>query len=221
MAMWIGLVFGLAFAFLAIKIGFFEVWALLFNIVVSIYLAVFLGPTVARLVGLADTPYSTALGVFATGAGAFVILQGTTFILITGQYSITFVKLVDTVVAGVVGFLAGLLVWSFVAVLIAATPFAQQEYVQKLGLGRPRASVSYVAFWGNIVNAIAGSQEGYDTRKAIKALIESAQQAAAKRLERSARPGGLATPAAPAAGKPAKSELELLGPPPEMELGDI
>lgn len=41
MAFWIGLLVAIIFAAMAIKVGLYETWAMLFNIIISVYLAVF------------------------------------------------------------------------------------------------------------------------------------------------------------------------------------
>ena len=39
----VGIIIGLLFAFFAFRIGFYETWILLLNLVISAYLAIFLG----------------------------------------------------------------------------------------------------------------------------------------------------------------------------------
>lgn len=51
MVFWIAILVGGAFVWLGVRMGFYQSWCLLFNIVVSIYLAIFLRrwlPTVSR-----------------------------------------------------------------------------------------------------------------------------------------------------------------------------
>jgi hypothetical protein len=49
MVFWAGILVGGLFIWFAVKIGFYEMWATLFNIVISIYIAIFLSPKYAVL----------------------------------------------------------------------------------------------------------------------------------------------------------------------------
>ncbi len=77
MVFWIGILFGCLFVWLAVKKGFYETWILLFNIIIAVYLAVFLGPVIANVVPVArGSAYNNALCMMIPGVGAFLILYG-------------------------------------------------------------------------------------------------------------------------------------------------
>ena len=50
MVFWIAILAGVLFTWLAVRMGFYETWVLLFNLVVAIYVSIFLAPAVARFV---------------------------------------------------------------------------------------------------------------------------------------------------------------------------
>ena len=179
MAFWIGILVGGAFAWFAIKRGFYETWTLVFNIVIAIYLAVFLGPVIANIVpAVRDTAYNNALTMLATAIGSFLILHGISYTFLTGQFSIPFPKIFDTVGTGFLGFLAGFLVWSFVSLVICITPISQNSFVKEIGFGSQfqQTNVGYISWWCNLVNKVVASQDKkYTTEQVINGLLKSAE----------------------------------------------
>ncbi len=49
MTFWIGILIGVLFAYFAVKIGFYETLIMMFNVVISVFLGIFLGPTIANI----------------------------------------------------------------------------------------------------------------------------------------------------------------------------
>ena len=185
MAFWTGIAIGAAFAWYAIKTGFYEVWATLFNLVISIYLSIFLKPVVADFVPMAgDSPYTTAIIVIATATAAFLILQGISYIFFTGQFSVSFPKMLDILGSGVVGFLAGYLVWNFAAFLIFTTPISENDFVKELGFNGQfkQVNFAYISWWCNHVNKVVSTKDSeYQTaEKAISELLKSSNKKTVK-----------------------------------------
>jgi xanthosine utilization system XapX-like protein len=170
MIFWVGILVGVCFAYFTSKMGFYQTWAMVFNIVISIYVAIFLTPVVADAVPAAtDTAYGYALILIAITIGTLVTLQGITYALFTGQFIPTFPRVFNTVGGGILGFLAGFLVWSFAALLVSTTPVSQSAFAQKIGLGSgvEQTNVSYISWWCNLVNTIAASQDNKCTPQEV------------------------------------------------------
>lgn len=179
MVFWIGILFGILFAWLAVKSGFYESWILLFNIVIAVYLAIFLGPVIADILPVArGSAYNTALCMIISGGGAFLILHGISYILFTGQFSVPFTKTFDTCVAGFLGFLAGFLVWVFLSLLICITPISQNPFVSELDFtgSFQQTGVPYAGWWCDCVHSIAASKDSNITgEEAIGALLKNTE----------------------------------------------
>lgn len=179
MVFWIGILFGFLFVWLAVKKGFYETWVLLFNIVIAVYLAVFLGPIIANIVPIArGSAYNNALCMIIPGVGAFLILYGISFTLFTGQFSIPFTKTIDTCVAGFFGFLTGLLVWFFLSLLISITPISQHTFVSELDFagGFKQTGAPYVSLWCNRVHSLVASKDSEVTsEEVINTLLKDAE----------------------------------------------
>ena len=179
MVFWASILAGGLFAWLAIRIGFYEIWAMLFNIVISIYMAIFLTPVIVDVIPAAgDTSYGNALTLAATATGAFLVLFGISYVFLTGQFSISFPKIFDIVCAGLLGFLAGALVFSFAALIITAAPISQNSFVSKLGFNpqSQRSNISYICWWCDLVDMIASSPDRQTTsEQTIDGLLSTAQ----------------------------------------------
>lgn len=179
MVFWIGILFGFLFVWLAVKKGFYETWVLLFNIVIAVYLGIFLGPVIANIVPIASgSAYNNALCMIIPSLGAFLILYGISFTLFTGQFSIPFTKTIDTCVAGFLGFLTGLLVWFFLSLLISITPISQHTFVSELDFADSfkQTGAPYVSWWCDRIHSIAASKDSDMTSaEVINTLLEEAE----------------------------------------------
>jgi hypothetical protein len=160
MVFWIGILIGVVFAYSAIKLGFYHAWTMLFNVVIAVYLGIKLGPAIEEFVPM-HNQYCTTLSVLAAGAGSFVILHGISYVLLLGQFEVTFPRVINTFGSGLLGFLAGFLVWSFASVLICTTPFSENEYVKGVGFDAKQLEEAkvepYLVWWCNFVDKIVTS----------------------------------------------------------------
>jgi hypothetical protein len=176
MVFWMGILVSGLFACFAIKKGFYETWALGFNIIISIYVAVSLSQVVADIVPIGDVAYSKTLTVLATAVVCFLILNSISYTFITGQFRILFPKIFDVVGAGLFGFLAGFLIWSFASLLFMTTPIAENAFVKDIGFDAKvqQTNISYISWWCSTVNKIVSSQDGKQTtQQTINWLLES------------------------------------------------
>ena len=180
MVFWAGILVAALFARLAIKIGFYETWAMLFNIAVSVYLGVSLMPILIEIVPSAgNTPYGSALTIFGIAIGAFLILHGISFVFFTGQFSVSLPKVLNIIGAGLLGFVAGFLVWGFVSFLVSTTPIFESAYMKQLDLGSQirQTSVPVVCWWCSFVNKIVSSKANGDTiKQELNGLIKNTEK---------------------------------------------
>jgi len=180
MVFWIGILFGCLFVWLAIKKGFYETWVLLFNVVIAVYLGVFLGPIIANIVPIArESAYNNALCMIIPSLGVFLILHGISYTLFTGQFSVPFTKTFDTCVAGFLGFLNGFLIWCFLSLLISITPISQNAFVSEFDFagGFKQTGVPYVSWWCDLVDSIVASEDSDVTSaEVIGALLKDAEK---------------------------------------------
>lgn len=178
MVFWAAILVGALFVWLAICLGFFQTWSLLFSIVISIYLAIFLAPSVAAFAPTTGTisAYCTALSMTVLAAGCFAILYGSSYVFLTAQYKISFPGIFDILLAGALGFLTGFLILSFVALIATATPLAENNLVKSMGLNpeSEQANIACIAWCCDLVHSVAGPETHESaTKAAIERLLNA------------------------------------------------
>jgi uncharacterized membrane protein required for colicin V production len=181
MAFWIAILVGILFVWLAVRRGFYESLILLFNIVVSIYVAIFLAPTVVRLTPAIEgaVAFKMALCLLVLGGGCFALLFGVSFVLLTGQFHISFHRVLDIVVAGVLGFAGGFLASSFVALVVTATPLSDHWLLRYAGLNRQaeQPNIACIAWCCDRIHSIAGTNATvHPTEDAVTRLLNESRQ---------------------------------------------
>lgn len=213
MAFWIGILAGGIFAWFAIKMRLYQTWALTFNIIISIYLAIYLRPTITSIPSVGNDPSSSVLTLLTIALGSFAILQGISYIFLTGQFNVSFPKVFDTLGTGILGFLTGFLVWSFLSLLIYITPASRNSILKEIGFTGEfkQTSISYVSSFCDLVNAVVSSQDNkHSAEYTIDQLLKNT--AHRKQVEK-VEPEKPAEP-----NEPEPSIEEKLGPPPEIDI---
>lgn len=217
MVFWIGILVGGAFAWLAIKLRFYQTWALAFNIIISIYLGLYLRPVIVNIPAVGDTPYSNALTLATVALACFLILHGISYTFLTGQFNISFPKVFDVLGAGVLGFLAGFLVWTFLSLLIYITPASQNTFVKGAGFNNDyrKTAVSYISRFCNLVNVVVSSpDEESSTEQIINKLLKDSRSKAREKTLKKPKP---AKPAKPADAETGITDQNSLRPSPDIE----
>jgi hypothetical protein len=178
MVFWIAILVGVLFVWLAVRMGFYETWVLLFNIIVAMYLAIFAAPIVAEL---APTPggassYGMALSMALLGGGSFALLQGLSYVFLTGQYNVPFPRVFDILLSGVLGFFAGFLVLSFVALALATTPLAENKIVADIVTNQKAQvlNVSCISWWCDRIRFFTGPAD-QRTQAAVQRLLDESK----------------------------------------------
>ena len=198
MVFWLGILTGGFFIWFAMKIGFYEMWAMLFNIVISIYVAIFLTPVLLDIIPEAgDISFCNAFAMVVLAIGTFFILYGITYVFLTGQFKVSFPKLFDILFTGILGFLTGFLVLSFAALVITVTPISQNRFVKQVGFNKQsqQANISYICWWCDLVNSIVSSPDTKITsEQAVEHLLNRTQS---KTPDKTAGQTNLSTSAEP------------------------
>jgi hypothetical protein len=208
MVFWIAILAGVLFVWLAVRLRFYATWVLLFNILVSIYVSIFLAPIV---VDFAPAPggaasYGMALSMLALAGGCFAILHGLSFVFLTGQFNIPFPRVFEILLSGLLGFVAGFVVLSFIAIVLTTTPLAQQEMVSSIGLNEQsqQSNISCLARCCNLIHSVAGFEGKKNTTEvAIHRLMDDGRSSRSKR--RDVKPDANEPPAKPRTTPPRES----------------
>ena len=159
----------------AVKIGFYETWAVLFNIVIAIYTALFLAQPILNVLpeDARNIRCCEALTLTVLATGAFLILHGITYVLLTSQFKVTFPKLFDILFAGLLGFFGGFLLLSFAVLIIFLTTFGTYASIEDDSVEYNMSS----AYWlfDGIHSIVSSPNNEITTEKVVKQLINKSQ----------------------------------------------
>ena len=198
MVFWIAILVGAIFLWLALRLGFYETWIMLFNIVISIYIALFLKPVITEyLPPMGDSRYCCALTIVGTAIACFLIFQGLAFVFFTSQFTIHFPKVFEVLGSGLLGFLAGFLVCSFIALNIALTPLPEITLVKELGfdIQSQESNISYLCWWSDLVHeTVAHKDNQCTTKQLIDEIAEGTEKDKPKKPTPKAPPEEPSTP---------------------------
>lgn len=123
MAFWIAVLIGLIVALIYSQRGLYEALILAFNGVLSIYLSLYLTPTMVSHVPTAtDIPGGLSLAILLLFTLCFGFLCAASFFLFTGQFAVPLVKALDWLGGGIAGFFTGFLATNFLLLILTFTP---------------------------------------------------------------------------------------------------
>ena len=176
MVFWIAVLIGLLLLYLATRIGFFETVVLAFNILTSVYVGIYSAPTLIDLVpSAANFSYGTATTVAAISLICFVFLYGLSFVLLTGQFKVTFPKVFDVLLSGSIGFGVGLLLVSYVVFVLSIMPFAKT--IRLLDKTNTKANMSLLCVCCDQVQRLVGTSDAQQQTQELIAQITQRAQA--------------------------------------------
>jgi hypothetical protein len=185
MLFWLAVFTGAIFAVIAVEVGFYGTWILLFNVVLSAYMAVFLTPVIAAAIPAATAaPFGYALTLLSTAIATFSIAYGVCFVLLSGRLRVELSKALDILGAGFLGFLSGFLVSSFVTLSFCLTPWALTDFCKSYGFDvqSQATNTSYVCHWCNLLHCVVSSSPTRQTAEQVVAgLLEKAGKPPADR----------------------------------------
>ncbi|MBW8002087.1 MAG: CvpA family protein [Planctomycetes bacterium] len=173
MVLGIGILFGIFFALVGLKLGFYEMLTMFFNVLMSVYLGIFLGPVLAAS-GIEDRlHYANSICMLIVGVATFLVLFVISYFLFTSQFKIPFPKIFDMGVSGILGFLTGFLVWSFLSMLVLVIPISQGSTLARIGFSKKaqQTNLSYVYRCSDIISGFVSNDE-QSTEKVIESLPE-------------------------------------------------
>lgn len=173
MVFWLGILIGAVFAFLAVKRGLYETWAILFNAVLSIYLAIVLTPLAKELLPQSShTPYEDTLVLLVLGAGFFVLLHGIVYVLVLSQFKVNMGAILDYIGSGVLGLAGGILIWSFVLIVLCSSPVVTNQFIRAAGIKRDnvQANISYLSKFTGLIERFVGTEQSENT---VPELLDS------------------------------------------------
>jgi hypothetical protein len=162
MVFWLAVLVGAFFAWVAVQVGFYATWTLLVNLLLSAYLAIFLSPVIIDNVPAATgTPYGYTLVFLCVAVATMILCYGVCYAFLSGQLRFEFPKILDTIAAGIVGFLAGFLAWSLLSFSLALLPLWELDSLRSLGFeaSSQKANTAYMCWWCDLLHTLTSSSE--------------------------------------------------------------
>ena len=179
MLFWAGILTGGLFTWLALRIGFYETLVMLFNVVISVYVSIFLTPLVLDFFpGANDTLFCNTFSLSIIAIGTFLILYGIAYTFLTGQFRVSFPKIFDILLAGLMGFLVGFLVFSFIVLVITVTPLSKNSFISQIGFNKTsqQTNLSYICWWCDLVNKVTATDEKITSKSVIDEILKNTGQ---------------------------------------------
>ena len=182
MTLIITIITGVVFALLGMKKTFYPMWAHLFNVLLAIYLAVMLTPTVMEKFEIFSSfgSYSLAICLLSIAAAVFVVAGLLTFRFLTAVYCVSFPPILNNVGAAVLGFLTGFIAANFIIFVITITPISGNPSLEKFSDAAKASSEvnSYIISTCNVINKLSLQCDEKAAQKAVEYIIERRDQLA-------------------------------------------
>jgi len=179
MVLGIGILFGIFFTLIAVKIGFYETCVMFFNVIMSVYLGIFLGPVIAATKLGDRLLYQNSIWMLIVAVVTFLILFVISYFLCTSQFKIPFPKVFDIGIAGIGGFFMGFLVWSFISILVWVMPVPRGGILARLGFSKDaqQTNISYVCKYCDAIHSIVTAKDSTQgTEQLLDNLFKAGQR---------------------------------------------
>jgi hypothetical protein len=151
MIFWLAIFAGGMFAWIGVRTGFFATWIMFFHLVLAACVSIFLTPWVVAGVPAATSVYGYgyALTLMSIAVATLFIAYGTCYACLSGRLEMAFPRFFDTIVAGLLGFLSGFLVSSFLVLVFFLMPVSQLDFFKRLGFdtSAQETNTSFICWW--------------------------------------------------------------------------
>lgn len=126
-------IFGGIIAVVVRRKNFFSMWALLFNVLIAIYISVMLSPTIiGRIPEIYGDGYCYGLCLLALALPVFLISQSLASIYLTRDFNVSFPKVFNGIGSSLFGFLVGYFGLNFIIFAIGIMPLSEYPFVKQI-----------------------------------------------------------------------------------------
>ena len=123
----------LVFAFIGYRKTFYPGWAVLFNLLIAVYISIMSAPQIVDKFPVVRTyldNYTYSAAILIIAAVIFIVLQSFAFRFFTAVSIVSFPKLLNSLGAAILGFLTGSAIAGFLFFLINISPLADNSTVR-------------------------------------------------------------------------------------------
>jgi hypothetical protein len=176
MVFWLAVAAGALFVAIAVEWGFFTSWIMFLHLILAIYLAIFLTPPLVDAVPtISSTNWGYALSMLTIAAATIAIGYGICNVGLGGEMGIEFPVAVDTLGAGLVGFMTGFLLASFLTLTLCLTPLSQTSFCKKYGfdVNSQETNLAYICRCCDVLHHLVSSSDSEEgTWAAVDGLLQ-------------------------------------------------
>ena len=176
MVFWIAVLVGCLTLYLATRIGFFDTLVLSFNILTSIYVGIYSASAlIDSIPAAANFVCGTAITVSAISLICFLSLYGLSFVLLTGQFKVSFPKVFDVLLSGLLGFCTGILLISYAVFILSILP--PLRTVSCLDKTNTKANVSLLCLYCDQVQQLVAARDNEQhTHDVLAQIVQHSQE---------------------------------------------
>ena len=175
MVFWIAVLVGCISLYLATRIGFFDTLVLSLNILTSIYVGIYsTSALIDSVPAAANFVCGTAITVSAISLICFLFLYGLSYVLLTGQFKVSFPRVFDVLLSGVLGFATGILLISYVVFILSILP--PLKTLSSLDPTNTKANVSLLCLYCDQVQHLVAARDNEQQTRDILAQITQHSQ---------------------------------------------
>ena len=180
MIFWLTVMIGALAVIIGFRKGFFFMWAILFNLLIAIYLGVMLTPTIVGLIpGIEDNGYHRAGCVVGIAFVTFAFLYTIAIVYFAADSKITLPQFLDKVGTCLISFFVGYLICSFIFFVVCVMPFSKAPLMKKI-LDKEKQAPSAVAAVQkscNFIGALSLQHRENPTPQIVAWLIDAPDKA--------------------------------------------
>lgn len=162
MVFWLAVLIGALFVAISVECGFFASWIMFLHIILAIYVAMFLTPTLVDAVpAISSTSCGYALALVAIAAATLAVGYGICHVGLGGEIGLEFPAAFDTLGAGLLGFMTGFLLSSFLTFALCLTPWSQSSFCKNNGFdGRSQeTNMAYLCHCCDVLHFLVGAPD--------------------------------------------------------------
>jgi hypothetical protein len=175
MVFWIAILVGCITLYLATRMGFFDTLVLSFNILTSIYVGIYSACTLIDTVpATANFVCGVAITVSAISLICFLSLSGLSYVLLTGQFKVSFPKAFDVLLAGLLGCCTGVLLVSYLVFILSILP--PLKTVPCLDKANTKANIALLCLYCDQVQGLVAPRDNVQRTQNVLAQIKQHSQ---------------------------------------------
>ena len=180
MVFWLAVFMGAMFVAIAVEWGFVGSWIMFFHMILAVYLAIFLTPVLVDAIpSIAATNWGYAMAAVSIAIATSAVGYGICHVGLGGEMGVGFPVAFDTLGAGLLGFMTGFLLSSFLTFPVCLTPWSQSDFCKRNGfdVDSQQANIAYLCHCCDVLHSVVASADSDSTTwSATVGLLDASER---------------------------------------------